>query len=92
MTVLTLQDVADRYQVSIRYVYTLIEKHGLPLVRIGSLPRFVESDLIAWEAKQRQTRQPLPLQPRLSIVDDLRHKARHWATSKGAAEPREVRR
>lgn len=58
---LTVHEVAERLQVSLRTAYSFLDERGLPFIRITPRIRRVRlSDLEAWERarESRATRQP----------------------------------
>jgi excisionase family DNA binding protein len=50
---LSVREAAELLRVSRRTVYTLVERDGLPAVRIGGLIRFVPSAVEEWLDAQR---------------------------------------
>ena len=59
---LTVEDVAQRLQVSIHGVYKLIARRGIPYMKIGNRVRFDPGALEAW-IKERAV-MPMPEKPR----------------------------
>ena len=51
---LTLQNVADLFQVRPRKVRDLVHDHGLPHVRVGRAFRFRRGDVDRWLAERTQ--------------------------------------
>lgn len=70
---LTVQDVADRLNVSAACVYALVARNDLPHVRIGTgrgTIRILEEDLGAYLSGRRRDRPP---EPEPSVPMPLKH-------------------
>lgn len=50
---LTLDQVADFLQMSVRHVYRLRDEHGLPAFKVGGAWRVGETDLVNWLQERR---------------------------------------
>jgi excisionase family DNA binding protein len=59
LKLLTVEDVADLFQVRPRKVYDLVRDEGLPFVRMGRLYRFVRRELVRWQ-ESRTAAHPVP--------------------------------
>lgn len=53
---LTAEEVAERYQVPVGWVYAAARKDALPSIQLGRYRRFHPDDLEAWEKQQRNGR------------------------------------
>lgn len=51
--IFSCEDVARRYGVKVSTVYSWIHSNVLPAIKVGGLYRFHESDLIAFENKNK---------------------------------------
>lgn len=52
------EEVAERLGVSVRHVYRLVQKHGLPCVRQGRTTKFIPSTVEKYFLDQEKAYQP----------------------------------
>src|SRR5512147_837887 len=84
-TFLTTEEVLEYLQVNLRTVYRLIKAGKIPAVRVGRQWRFRKRDIDAWLDSQRArgarpaqesaataepAARPVPVRPRVLVVDD----------------------
>lgn len=88
MTMLTRQELAAHFKVSVRTIERYVVAAGLPAVWIGAAARFdVEAVRASLPTNRPRAKKPVRLTAApvgaLSMVDHLKWKARDWRASSG---------